>query len=311
MTTRILTAGLLGLLGATMLSAEGVAQTPLPPPTAAQAQAADTRQGQFVTVNGTNIFYQDSGGSDTPILLIHGFPLTGQLFQGQYSGLASQFRVITPDLRGFGKSSIPNAQGAIVTYAQDILALMDHLNIQKAVIGGHSMGGQITMELYKEAPARFLGMILIDTNFMPASVVEKAQWPAFGVQATQLGVPSIVPIITPQMITGLERLINVPATTTMMDMLAEGSLNGVIGGGQALSTRPDYTTLLPTVAVPALVLVGLDDPIYSTEISEMMKAAIPNAQLGIIPSAEHGSIFEQPGYANFLIAQWAAQLPSK
>ncbi len=308
MTTRISIpslGALLGLFGATMLSTQTVAQTPLPIPTAAQAQAADQRVGQSITVNGATIFYQDSGGSGTPLLLIHGFPLSGQLFQGQYSGLASQFRVITPDLRGFGKSTTPNAGGSIATYAADILALMDHLNIQKAIIGGHSMGGQITLELYNEAPTRFLGMILIDSNPMPASIVEQAEFPAFGVQAQTLGVPSIVSTITPQMITGLERLINVPATTTMMDILAEGSVDGVIGGGQALATRPSYVALLPTIAVPTLLLVGLDDPIYSTEVSETAKAAIPNAQLGIIPDAEHASIYEQPGYANFLIAQWA------
>ena len=297
--------GLLGLLGATMLSTQVMAQTPLPIPTAAQAQAADQRVGQSITVNGATIFYQDSGGTGTPLILIHGFPLTGQLFQGQYSGLASQFRVITPDLRGFGKSTTPSAAGSIATYAADIVALMDHLNIQKAIIGGHSMGGQITMELYNEVPTRFAGMILIDTNPMPASTVEQAEWPSFGAQATALGVPSIVSTITPQMLTGFERLINVPATTTMMDMLAEGSVNGVIGGGQALATRPSYEALLPTIAVPTLLLVGLDDPIYSTEVSEAAQAAIPGAQLGIIPVAEHGSIFEQPGYANFLITQWA------
>ena len=307
--TRIITAGLLGLLGATALSTHGMAQQPLPIPTVPQAQQADQRQGQYVVVNGARIFYQVAG-SGTPILLIHGFPLSGELFQGQLAGLSSQFQVITPDLRGFGKSTTPDANGSIATYAQDMIALMDALGIQKAIIGGHSMGGQITLEMYKEAPARFLGMILIDTNAMPATIVEKAQWPAFGVQAQQKGVPSIVSTITPQMLTGAERLLNVPATTEMMDILAEASLAGVMGGGQALATRPDYTSLLPTIAVPALVLAGLDDPIYSTEVSEMLKDAIPSSQLSIIPLAEHASIYEQPAYANVLIAQFAERLPS-
>ncbi len=112
---------------------------------------------------------------------------------------------------------------------------MNQLGIRKAIIGGHSMGGQITLQLYREAPTRFLGMILIDTNAMAATIEEQAEWPAFGVQAGRLGVPSIVPTITPQMLTGTERLNNQPATATMMDIIAEASLNGVIGGGQALA----------------------------------------------------------------------------
>ncbi len=310
MTTKIITVGILSLLGTAALSPVARAQQPLPVPTVAQAQQADTRQGSFVALNGANIFYQVSG-QGTPLLLIHGFPLSGELFQGQLSGLSSQFQVITPDLRGFGKSTTPSAQGSIVTYAQDIIALMDHLGIKKAIIGGHSMGGQITLELYREAPERFLGMILIDTNAMPATIEEQAEWPAFGVQAATLGVPSIVPTITPQMLTGLERLLVPGATTEMMDILAEASLPGVEGGAQALATRPDYTAELPTIAVPTLVLVGLDDPIYALEISEMLHSAIPTSSLGIIPQAEHASIYEQPGYANFLIRQWAAQVPSQ
>jgi len=310
MTARVFAAGLLGLLGSISLSTHVMAQTPLPTPTVPQAQAADQRQGAYVDLNGAKIFYQIAG-QGTPLILIHGFPLSGQLFQSQLAGLSNQFQVITPDLRGFGKSTAPNASGSIQTYAQDIVALMDHLGIKKAIIGGHSMGGQITLELYRERPDLFLGMVLIDTNAMPATVVEQAQWPAFGVQAQALGVPSIVPTITPQMLTGIERLLNPVPTLEMMDILAEGSLNGVKGGGQALATRLDYTPLLPTIKVPALVVVGLDDPIYPLEVSEMMKAAIPKARLVIIPSAEHASIYEQPGYANFTIAQWAATLPAQ
>jgi len=89
MTTSLKT-GLLGLLGATMLSTHGVAQQPLPTPTVAQALQADQRQGQYVELNGARIFYQVAG-QGTPLLLIHGFPLDGELFEGQLTGLSSQF----------------------------------------------------------------------------------------------------------------------------------------------------------------------------------------------------------------------------
>ena len=310
MTIRISTAALVGLLGATMLSAPGFAQQPIPTPTAEQARQADQRQGQYIDVNGARIFYQVAG-QGTPLLLIHGFPLSGNMFEGQLAGLSSQFKVITPDLRGFGKSTTPNATGSDQIYAQDILALMDHLGIGKAIIGGHSMGGQVTLELYREAPQRFLGMLLIDTNAMAASVVEQAEFPAFGVQSQKLGVPSIVPTIIPQMLTGNERLLNPSGTLELMDTLAEGSVNGVIGGGQALAKRMDYTSMLPKIAVPTLVLVGIDDPIYSLEISEMMKAAIPSSTLAIIPQAEHAAVFEQRDVVNAVIREWAERVPSR
>ena len=309
MSSRILAAGLFGLLGATMLSTQSIAQQPIPTPTAAQAVQADQRQGQYIDVNGARIFYQVAGRG-TPLLLIHGFPLSGELYDGQLAGLSSQFEVITPDLRGFGKSTIPNANGSDETYAQDIIALMDHLGIQKAIIGGHSMGGQIALELYREVPQRFLGMILFDTNPMAASIVEQAEFPAFGVQSQNLGVPSIVSTITPQMLTGYERLTDPSRTLEMMDILAEGSVNGVVGGGEALATRMDYSAMLPKITVPTLVVVGVDDPIYPLEISETTKDAVPTSTLAIIPVAEHASMFERPDLVNAVIREWAERVPS-
>ncbi len=184
---------------------------------------------------------------------------------------------------------------------------MNQLGVSKAIIGGHSMGGQITLQMYRQAPERFLGMLLIDTNAMGASVEEQAEWPGFGAQAEQQGVPSFVPTVTGQMLTGTGRLNDPPLAETMMDILAEASVNGVKGGGQALATRPDFTGLLPKIAVPTLVIVGVDDPIYALEVSETMKVAIPGAALAIVPQAEHASIFEQPAYANAAITRWAAQ----
>lgn len=300
------------------LSAPGVAQqlpTPeqlaqylpplTPPPTPAQAAQADQRQGAYADINGARIFYQVAG-QGTPLLLIHGFPLSGQLYQGQLAGLSSRFQVITPDLRGFGKSLAPDGNGSIATYAQDMLALMDHLGIQKAIIGGHSMGGQITLEMYKQQPARFAAMLLIDTNPAAASFVEQGEWQGYRQQGANAGVSSIVPIVEPQLLTGVTRALDSAKSTTMMNILAEASVNGILGGGQALATRPNYTSVLGTINVPTLVLIGLEDPVYAFPISQMTKAAIPNAQLAVILGASHASIFEQPGLANQAILNWAA-----
>jgi hypothetical protein len=92
-----------------------------PPPTSQQAAGADQRAGNYVDVNDARIFYQIAG-QGTPLLLIHGFPLSGQLYQYQVAELGKQFQVITPDLRGFGKSQTPDGNATITTYAKDMLA---------------------------------------------------------------------------------------------------------------------------------------------------------------------------------------------
>lgn len=89
-------------------------------------------------------------------------------------------------------------------------------------------------------------------------------------------------------------------------LFAAGDGNGVLGGGQALATRPDYKGLLGSVAVPTLVVIGLEDAVYAFPVSQMTKAAIPNAQLAVILGASHASIFERPELANQAILDWAS-----
>jgi pimeloyl-ACP methyl ester carboxylesterase len=178
--------------------------------------------------------------------------------------------------------------------------------VQQAIVGGHSMGGQVTLEMYKEAPQRFAGMLLIDTNPMAASFVEQGEWPGFGMQAKNKGVASIVPIAAPQLLTGVTLALDKTKAMTMMDILAEGSVNGVVGGGEALAARPDYTSLLGSITVPTLVVVGLDDPVYAFPISQMTQAAIPNARLAVIPAASHASMFERPALFNAAVRSWAS-----
>lgn len=132
---------------------------------------APTREGS-AEINGATIHYTVSG-QGSPILLIHGYPLSGELFSRNRVALSGSHQVITMDLRGFGQSSAPVSDpGSLQSYARDALGLLDTLNIQKAVIGGMSMGGPVVFEMYRAAPERFSGMILIDTVANPASLVE-------------------------------------------------------------------------------------------------------------------------------------------
>ena len=102
-----------------------------------------TGDGQYAEVNGARIYYQVAGSGE-PMMLIHGYPLNSNLFRDQRDELSKRYKVITPDLRGFGKSVAPDDDASLEVYAKDMIGLMDKLGIQKAIIGGHSMGGMTT-----------------------------------------------------------------------------------------------------------------------------------------------------------------------
>lgn len=124
---------------------------------------AMSASGSFVeTDDGARIYYEVHGEGER-MVLVHGYPLNGGLFRDNVGPLSEQFRVVTLDLRGYGRSETPDNEGSIELCASDVLAVMDDAGIEQAIIGGMSMGGPIVFEMYHQAPERFCGMILNDT----------------------------------------------------------------------------------------------------------------------------------------------------
>src|SRR5436309_15993252 len=109
-------------------------------------------------------------GSGTPVLLLHGFPLSRAIWRKQQDDLSDCCRVITPDLRGHGKSPVPAGPYEMAALAGDVLALVDSLQISKAVIAGHSMSGYVAMAAAKLAPERFLALLLFDMQYSSDSL---------------------------------------------------------------------------------------------------------------------------------------------
>lgn len=264
------------------------------------------RQGQYVDVNGARIFVQASG-QGTPMMLIHGYPLSGALFARVRDDLSRRFRVITIDLRGYGQSRAPGVPDSIATYAQDALAVMQRLNIDRAHIGGMSMGGPIVFEMYRQAPQLFSGMMLIDTIAAAAKPPEAGLWRGTAEVARTQGVAAIVPGLIKEMLTGETRLRQPQLVTYLETVVKQASVDAAVGGAMALATRPDYTQLLGSIRVPTLVMVGVEDSVYPVEIARMMSETIPSSRLALIPGAAHAAIFEEPRRATDAILGFHAR----
>jgi len=257
-----------------------------------------------VQVGSARIAYRVQGHGPA-MMLVHGYPLSGELFAKNRAALARRYTVVTPDLRGFGSSTTPDSKGGVQLYAKDMLAVMDHLHVRRAIIGGMSMGGPVVLEMYREAPQRFRGMILIDSNASPANDVEKAQWPGFGKQARDKGVASMIPILMPQMLTTPTRMAQPGLVRFVGGIVKKGSVNAAVGGGETLASRPDSRPTLAHVRVPVLIVVGAEDPIYPVELQKMMKASNPRIRLAVIPGAAHAAIIEKPEACDRAIESWA------
>ncbi|WP_407540765.1 alpha/beta hydrolase [Deinococcus radiomollis] len=261
-----------------------------------------------INVGPYKVFFK-SEGAGKPMLLIHGYPLSGELFKNNRAALAKAgFQVITVDLPGFGRSTAPDMNASIENYARIVLASMDAIGLKTATVGGMSMGGMTLLQMYKLAPSRFTGLVFIDTTADPAGIAEAASWRGNAEQARAMGVASLVPGLLPRMLTGEDRM-KMPAQVAFLSgLVKQASLNGAVGGGNALASRPDANPILPTIRVPTLLIFGLEDNVTPTELAMKMQKGVTGSKLVLIPGAGHAAIFEKATAANAAIISWAKTL---
>ena len=265
-------------------------------------------QDGYAEINGAKIHYTVQGQGQ-PVLLIHGYPLSGELFSRNVGALSQQHQVITLDLRGFGKSTAPEGEpGSLKSYAADALGLLDKLNVSKAVIGGMSMGGPIVFEMYRTAPERFSGMILIDTIANPASIVEQYLWQGMAQKAATYGPQSLVGELLKDMLTGATRKTMPEQAAFLGDIVKQASVAADKAGANVLATRPDSLPTLKTITVPTLILVGQEDTVYPPVFSEKMQQNIAGSSLVIIPGAAHALTYEKAAQVNQAMLKWLSGL---
>lgn len=282
-------------LGLMLLASVAMAQIP-------------TGEGTLARPDGARIHYQVSGHGP-PMLLIHGYPLSGALFARNRPALDDHYTVVTLDQRGYGQSQAPNADATIQTYAQDALALLDKLKVDKAIIGGMSMGGPIALAMYREAPQRFAGLMLIDTTARPAGPPEAGLWNGVATLVRNKGVDALPMVLTKDMLTGQTRLHDTALVDSLKGIVLKASKNGAIAGARALANRPDAQPTLGTIKVSTLIIVGVEDTIYPIDMAKAMQKAIPHAKLAMIPGAAHAAVMEKPDQVDQAILGWAQQVP--
>lgn len=243
-------------------------------------------------INGIETFYRDRGAG-LPVLLVHGFPLDGTLWQPQLDELADEYRVIAPDLRGFGESA-PGAEVTMEQYADDLGALLDELEIDQVVLAGLSMGGYIAFAFHRKYPDRVLGLVLVDTRPQADTDQVRANRVATATKvkeqgATVLADDMLSKLLSPATVNNKPNLVR-----TVHAMMSRQPVPGIVAALQAMAARPDSRPMLGGISVPTLIVVGADDTITPVADAEAMVEAIPGAELVIIPQAGHLSNLEQP-----------------
>lgn len=253
--------------------------------------------------------YARDVGTGTPIVLLHAFPLSSAMWLAQREGLAGRFRVITPDLRGFGGSLLGDDEPSVDTMADDVARACRSLGVRQAVVGGLSMGGYVAMALCRRHPDLVLGLVLAATRAAAdtAPVRENRLWQAGaleGERSTRVLVDEVLP--------GL-----VGPTTLRQRALIYGRVRGLVQAApplaaawaqRAMAGRPDSFETLRGLRVPALVMIGDEDALATEAEARAMAEAMPNAETLVISRAGHLCAVEQPDLFNQAVAEFAAAL---
>ena len=251
----------------------------------------------------------DDHGAGLPVVLIHGFPLCRRMWEPQVEALAKTgFRVICPDLPGFGETPPLLGTVSMDEYADAVIALLDQLGIERAVVGGMSMGGYVLFNLAERYPQRLEAALYLMTRAAADDSAGKIRRLELADQVRG-GNRTVVPdvfeslLFAPQ--TPRQRPELVARVRSWMDAAAP---QGVAGGLLAMRSRRDYLAMLPELQVPALVVGAALDLAIPPVHSEALAAGLPNAELHIIANAGHLANLEQPEAFNACLLDFFKRL---
>lgn len=205
-------------------------------------------------LNGQKLYYEDTGGPGLPVVLGHGFLMDREMFAHQVAALRGEFRVITWDERGFGLTEFDGKPFTYWDSARDCLALMDHLGLKRAVVGGMSQGGYLSLRVALTAPERVMALVLIDTQAAAEHEPNRTAyqqmldtWAAVGpVDALARGIATII-------------INDAAENPRWIAKWQARPHHTIVEPGKCLLNRDDISPRLSEITCPALVIHGTAD----------------------------------------------------
>lgn len=259
---------------------------------------------QAVSLNAFDQSYEDQGEGISTIIFLHGFPFDKTMWKGQMEFFKKKYRVVACDIRGFGNSKAEKIPLSIDLFSEDLIAFMNKLNIDKAVICGLSMGGYIALNTIKRFPDRVQTLILCDTQCIADSE-----------EAKQKRLKAIDEIILEGTTAFNERFITSifhpdsliqkkDVVEDLKKIVAANSQHIIISGLKALSERNETCDILDEIKVPTLIICGKDDVVTPLAQSEYMHTHISGSVLKVIEQAGHVSNLEQADEFNMIMSDF-------
>lgn len=260
-------------------------------------------------INGISLSYEDAG-TGLPVVLLHGFPLNRKMWRPQQEALiCAGFRIVTPDLRGFGESDAPGGAYTMSLMADDIVSLMDHLGIRQAVIGGMSMGGYVLFDLLERYPDRAAAACFITTRSTVDDEEVKSGRLALLDSAGKYGKAAVAELFAQSLFANATAREKPELIRELCDMMISLDMHGVKGALMAMLQRKDYTSLLEGFTMPSLVIGAEQDSAARCRDIRLLADRLPHCKLCMIPEAGHMANLEKPTAFNDCLLKFLGEIP--
>jgi len=252
-------------------------------------------------INGINLYYEDNG-KGFPVLFMHGFSGTTRSWDGQVGAFSKKYRFITFDMRGHGQTDAPDdlSQYTLNIVIEDIHQLLQYLGIQKAIIGGLSLGGYLTVHFYYQHPDMTAAIILIDTGPGYRTQEKARDW-----NQNRMDCASVLE--TGGMKGFMESEYSLGDYYTTPEVMIKLNPTGLANVCRGVMINPWGLDILPNIKAPALIVCGDKDEDY-LPATNYMANKIPGAKKVIIANADHGVNIDQPSVFESVILEFLDSL---
>ncbi len=270
-------------------------------------------RAEYIEVDTNVKLHITDGGEGRPIVLIHGWPLSDEMYEYQYNDLIeNKFRVIGITLRGFGKSDKPFGQYNYDVHALDIKRVLEKLDINDAVLAGFSMGGAISVRYVSV----YNGAHVTKLVLAGASVPLWTQRKDFPYNLTQSSVDDLIKLNNtdrPKLLSDFAKIFS--ATPTSLNEGIGSWLNGIALSASSYATAKCLVALRDTdlredmakIKIPTLIMHGKKDKICSFDLALQMNKGISKSQLVAFENSGHSMFLEETQKFNTELIKFAGK----
>lgn len=260
----------------------------------------------------SDVLAYEEAGVGAPVVLLHAFPVHAQMWREQRAALSDRWRIITPDLPGFGASPRLDAEPSLDLVADAVVATLDELGLDKVVLGGLSLGGYVAMALLRRHPDRVRALVLVDTK--ASADTDAARENRERIASTVVAERSVRVVLTdvlPGLVGKRTKRRRGDVLREVTDMVRVAEPESIAWMQRAMAARPDSFDTLRAVKVPTLILVGDEDELTPPAEADAMAEVISNVRLVPIEASGHLSAVEVPDAVTGAIRDFLLDLPER